>query len=99
MHCKSLGLRVPPRPTARLLPWVSSLFLTAAALCPLQAQTIVHQINLASNESWCSDSAITTLFQQINAVRASKGIPALAMDGVGMKVSELRAVQFATYMF
>jgi uncharacterized protein YkwD len=38
------------------------------------------------------------LFDEINALRGSKGIAALRMDTVGMKVADLRAVQFSAYM-
>ena len=62
------------------------------------AQSITHQINLTSGQSWCSDTAIFGLFNQINSFRSQNGVAALKMDNLGMKDAELRATQFIAYM-
>lgn len=64
----------------------------------VQAAALNHQISLPDGYTWCSDSDITGLLDQINALRAKNNLPALVMDQVGMKDAELRAVQAAEYL-
>lgn len=59
---------------------------------------ITHQISLPGGQSWCDDSMINGLFDQINAFRTQKGVPVLTVSGLGMEDAEMRASQFATYM-
>jgi uncharacterized protein YkwD/chitodextrinase len=59
---------------------------------------IVHQITLTNGQTWCDDSMINGLFDQVNALRSQAGVPVLTMSTLGMKDAEIRATQFATYM-
>jgi uncharacterized protein YkwD len=77
---------------------LASTLLIAVNTGSAQAQSINHQIALPSNLSWCDDTQINGLLTEINNVRAQRSLPALRMDAVGMKVAELRAVQFIDYM-
>ena len=60
--------------------------------------TIVHQISLPTGMTWCDDSMINDLLNQVNTYRAENNVAALAMNSLGMKDAEIRATQFATYM-
>jgi uncharacterized protein YkwD/chitodextrinase len=79
----------------------SIVLMVAPLFVPLtagHAQNIAHQIALPAGVTWCDDSMIRGLFDEINALRGSKGLATLKMDSVGMKVAELRAIQFSAYM-
>jgi uncharacterized protein YkwD len=79
----------------------STLALSALLWLPTAAHAdgpITHQITLPSGASWCSDAVINGLLDQINSYRTQNGVAALLMDPLGMKDSEMRAVQFAAYM-
>jgi uncharacterized protein YkwD/chitodextrinase len=65
----------------------------------MPAQTIIHQVTAPAGTSWCEDALINGLFAQINQDRAQNNVPALSMDPLGMKDADLRAIQFAAYMF
>ncbi len=60
--------------------------------------SLAHQTVLPAGMAWCDDAMINGLFTQINAFRTQNGVSPLAMDDLGMKDAELRAVQFAQYM-
>ena len=62
------------------------------------AGSIAHQINLPAGQSWCDDTMINGLFEQVNALRSQRGVTALNMNSLGMKDAEIRASQFAAYM-
>src|SRR3982750_4084581 len=73
------------------------------ALSPIRVASaadapISHQITLPAQQSWCSDSMINGLFNEVNNFRVKNGVVALNMTALGMKDAELRASQFATYM-
>lgn len=78
--------------------FIPILLILSAVQATAPAQSITHQIALPSGESWCSDSMINDLFNQINAFRTQNGAGALKMDTLGMKDAEIRATQFITYM-
>ncbi len=64
----------------------------------VDAQSINHQITLPAGVSWCDDSMINGMFGAINAYRSQNGVPALAMNALGMEDAEMRAVQLSAYM-
>ena len=72
------------------------LFLSMLNLAYAQGP-IVHQISLPAGENWCDDGMINGLFSQVNGLRATMGLPALAMDSVGMHDAEIRATQVIAY--
>jgi uncharacterized protein YkwD len=79
----------------------SALALSIFLILPAAAHAdgpITHQITLPTGATWCADTIINGLFDQINTYRAQNGVPALLMDTLGMKDAEMRAVQFAAYM-
>jgi uncharacterized protein YkwD/chitodextrinase len=63
-----------------------------------RAQTIAHQVSLPPGASWCDASLINGLATQINTFRGQHGVAALAIDTLGMKDADTRAIQFAAYM-
>jgi uncharacterized protein YkwD len=75
-----------------------AMILAAAWTPPVSAQAIQHQITLPSNMTWCEDGLINGLLNEINGLRAQRGLPALRGDTLGNKVAEMRAVAFAQYM-
>ena len=76
---------------------LSVVFLLTARV-EYAAGSITHQISLPAGDSWCDDSMINGLFDQINAYRSAYGRPPLRMDSLGMKDAEIRATQFSAYM-
>ena len=57
--------------------WVLSLNVHV----PAYSQTaIVHQITLGAGQSWCEDSKINRLLEEVNGLRANNGIATLRMD-------------------
>lgn len=62
-------------------------------------QAISHQVTLQAGQSWCSDTMITSVLSQINALRVQQRLSTLQMDTLGMKDAELRAGQFINYMY
>lgn len=77
---------------------VTFLLSCVAFSIPADAQNISHQITLPEGVSWCEDSMINGLFSAINVYRSEQGVPALAMNTLGMKDAEMRAVQLSAYM-
>ena len=61
-------------------------------------QAISHQVTLQAGQSWCSDTMITGVLSQINALRVQQRLSPLQMDTLGMKDAEIRAGQFINYM-
>ena len=61
-------------------------------------QAISHQVTLQAGQSWCSDTMITGVLAQINALRVQQRLSPLQMDTLGMKDAEIRAGQFINYM-
>src|ERR1019366_6301013 len=62
------------------------------------AQTITHQVSLPAGQSWCEDSIINGLASTLNGFRVQHGVPALAMNSLGIRDADLRAIQFSQYM-
>ncbi len=79
---------------------VPLLLLLISFLLPqvTEAQAINHQVSLPSGVSWCDDGMINGLFSAINTYRAQNGVAALAVNQLGMKDAEIRAVQVSAYM-
>src|SRR4051794_36279800 len=76
----------------------AAVVLAALASRPAAAQSIVHQVPLTGNQSWCADGTINGMLAQINALRAVNGASALTFDTLGMKDAETRVTQYAAYL-
>ncbi len=77
---------------------ITLLLSSVAFAASADAQNITHQITLPDGVGWCDDSMTNGLFSAINAYRSEQGVPALAINALGMKDAEMRAVQLSAYM-
>lgn len=57
----------------------------------------MHEISVPSGMSWCEDSLIQSMFDQINAFRENNTLPALVQSQLAQQYVDLRAIQFAQY--
>src|SRR4051794_12797376 len=80
----------------RQIPAAPALLLLAQIA--VSAQTLEHQISLPAGASWCDDTAVLALFNNINQVRTTNNVKLLTLDRTGLKVAETRALQFSDYM-
>ncbi len=75
----------------------SAFVLLPAGVAFAADSPITHQITLPPGQSWCSDTMINGLIDQINAFRVNNGRPALNISTLGMKDAEVRANQVGIY--
>jgi len=78
---------------------ISLFFVLAVQTARAQASgPIVHVVTLPSTMTWCDDSMINGLFNEINTYRSQNGAAPLSMVALGIEDADLRVIQVANYL-